>query len=75
MLAKITNKKHYTNKQKTKIDENFNYHGAPGRLRYDIHNKNRIPHLGINDPSNGKANINNSGYQENNFFIEVAKNK
>ena len=31
------------------------YHGAHGRLTYDIHDKRWIPHIGINNPSDCKA--------------------
>ena len=33
----------------------FPFHGAHGRLTYDLHDKNWIPHIGINNPSNCKA--------------------
>ena len=38
-----------------KLDEKYPYNGAHGRLTYDIHDKHWIPHIGINDPSNCKA--------------------
>ena len=51
-----------------KLDEKYPYNGAHGRLTYDIHNKHWIPHIGINDPSNCKADTKNKGYQEIMFF-------
>ena len=38
-----------------KLDEKYPYNGAHGRLTYDMHDKHWIPHIGINDPSNCKA--------------------
>ena len=38
-----------------RLDRNFLFHGTHGRLRYDLHDKHWIPHIGINDPSNCKA--------------------
>ena len=46
----------------------YPYNGAHGRLTYDIHDKHWIPHIGINDPSNCKADTKNKGYQEIMFF-------
>ena len=51
-----------------KLDEKYPYNGAHGRLTYDIHDKHWIPHIGINDPSNCKADTKNKGYQEIMFF-------
>ena len=48
-----------------KLDEKY---GAHGRLTYDIHDKHWIPHIGIIDPSNCKADTKNKGYQEIMFF-------
>ena len=45
-----------------KIDEKYN--GAHGRLIYDIHDKHWIPHIGINNPTNCKADKKNRGYQK-----------
>ena len=47
---------------------NTHINGAHGRLTYDIHDKHWIPHIGINDPSNCKADTKNKGYQEIMFF-------
>ena len=47
----------------------YPYNGAHGRLTYDIHDKHWIPHIGINDPSNCKADTKNKGYQEICFSI------
>ena len=44
------------------------YNGAHGRLTYDLNDKHWIPHIGINDPSNCKADTKNKGYQEIMFF-------
>ena len=38
-----------------RIDRNFPFHEIHGRLTYDLHDKHWIPHIGINDPSNSKA--------------------
>ena len=60
-----------------KLDEKYPYNGAHGRLTYDIHDKHWIPHIGINDPSNCKADTKNKGYQEIMFFdwkIQLEKN-
>ena len=51
-----------------KLDEKYPYNGAHGRLTYDIHDKHWIPHIGINNPSNCKADTKNKGYQEIMFF-------
>ena len=51
-----------------KLDEKYPYNGAHGRLTYDMHDKHWIPHIGINDPSNCKADTKNKGYQEIMFF-------
>ena len=42
-----------------KLDEKYPYNGAHGRLTYDIHDKHWIPHIGINNPSNCKADTKN----------------
>ena len=51
-----------------KLDEKYPYNGAHGRLTYDIQDKHWIPHIGINNPSNCKADTKNKGYQEIMFF-------
>ena len=51
-----------------KLDKKYPYNGAHGRLTYDIHDKHWIPHIGINDPSNCKADTKNKRYQEIMFF-------
>ena len=51
-----------------KLNEKYPYNGAHGRLTYDIHDKHWIPHIGINNPSNCKADTKNRGYQEIMFF-------
>ena len=38
-----------------KLDEKYPYNGAHGRFTYDIHDKHWIPHIGINNPSNCRA--------------------
>ena len=51
-----------------RLDRNFPFHGTHGRLTYDLHDKHWIPHIGINNPSNCKADTKNKGYQEIMFF-------
>ena len=51
-----------------KLDERYPYNGAHGRLTHDIHDKHWIPHIGINNLSNCKADTKNKGYQEIMFF-------
>ena len=51
-----------------RLDNKFPFHGAHGRLKYDILDKNWVPHIGINNPSNSKADTKNIGYQEIMFF-------
>ena len=51
-----------------RLDSNIPFHGTHGRLTYDLHDKHWIPHIGINDPSNCKADTKNKGYQEIMFF-------
>ena len=51
-----------------KLDKKYPYNGSHGRLTYDIHNKHWIPHIGMNDPSNCKADTKNKGYQQIMFF-------
>ena len=38
-----------------RLDRNFHFHGTQGRLTYDLPDKHWIPHIGIIDPSNCKA--------------------
>ena len=38
-----------------RIDKNFPFHGTHVRLTYNLHDKHWIPHIGINNPSNCKA--------------------
>ena len=51
-----------------RLDTKFPLHGAHGRLTYDLHDKHWIPHIGINNPSNCKADTKNKWYQEIMFF-------
>ena len=51
-----------------KLDKNYPYNGAHGRLTYDINDKHWMSHIGINDPSNCKADTKNKGYQQLMFF-------
>ena len=51
-----------------RLDINFPFHGTHGRLTYNLHDKHWIPHIGINDPSNCKADTKNKGNQEIMFF-------
>ena len=39
----------------TKLDDQYPYHGAHGRLTDDLYDKTRIPHIVFNNPSNCKA--------------------
>ena len=52
-----------------KLDYKFSYEGANGSLSYDLHDKNWIPFIEINKPSNCKANTKIKGYQEEMFLI------
>ena len=51
-----------------KLDDNFSFTGAHGRLTYDLHDNNWIPHIWIINLSNCKAHTKNKGYQEIMFF-------
>ena len=51
-----------------KLDEKYPFHYAHEQLTYDLHDKNWIPHIGINNPSNCKADSKNKGHQEIMFF-------
>ena len=51
-----------------KLDDKFPFDGAHGRLTYDLQDKIWIPHIGINNPSNCKADTKSKGYQEIMFF-------
>ena len=51
-----------------RLDTKFPFYGAHGRLTHDLHDKNWIPHIGIINPSNCKADTKNKGYQEKMFF-------
>ena len=51
-----------------KLDEKYPYNGAHGRLTYDIHDKHWIPHIGINNPSNCKADTKNYRVSRKNVF-------
>ena len=51
-----------------RLDTKFPFHGAHGKLTYDLNDKNWIPHIGIKNPSNCKADTKNKGYQEIMFF-------
>ena len=53
-----------------RLDRNFPFHGTHGhgRLTYDLNDKHWLPHIGINDPSNCKADTKNKGYQEKMSF-------
>ena len=44
-----------------KLDEKYPYNGPHGRLTYDLHDKHWIPHIGLNNPSNRKAETKNKG--------------
>ena len=51
-----------------RLDTKFTFNGAHVRLTYDLHDKNWIPHNGINNPSNCKADTKVKGYEEIMFF-------
>ena len=51
-----------------RLDTKFPFHEAHGRLIYDLHVKPWIPHIGINNPPNCKADTKNKGCQEIMFF-------
>ena len=51
-----------------KLDDKSTFHGAHGRLIYDLHDKSSIPHIGTNHSANCKADTKNKGYQETMFF-------
>ena len=50
-------------------------HGAHGMFFYDPHDKNWIPHIEINNPSNCEADTKNKIYQEIMFLIGKYKLK
>ena len=47
-----------------KLDDKYTFHGAHGQLTYNLHDKNWIPHIGINNSSYCKADTKNKGYQK-----------
>ena len=51
-----------------RLDTSFPFRGTHGRLTYDLHDKHWIPHIGIIDPSNCKADTKHKGHQEIMFF-------
>ena len=51
-----------------RLDTKFPFYGSLGILTDDIHDKHWIPHIGINNSSNCKADTKNKGYQEIMFF-------
>ena len=58
-----------------KLDEKYPYNGAHGRLTYAIHNKHWIPHIGINNPSNFKADTKKRISRNNVFRLENTTRK
>ena len=44
-----------------KLDDKFPFRGAHGRLIYDLHDKNWMPHIGINTPSDCKVDTKKKG--------------
>ena len=50
-----------------RLDYKFPFHGAHGRLTYNLHDKVWLPHIGINNPQKSKPNTKNKGYQKNGF--------
>ena len=51
-----------------RLDTKYPFHGAHGRLTYDLHDRNWIPNIGINNPSNCKADTKNKRIPRNNVF-------
>ena len=51
-----------------RLDTKFPFHRTHGKLTYDLHDKNWIPNIGINNTSNCKADKKNKGNQEIMFF-------
>ena len=49
------------------------FHGAHGRLTYDLHDKNWMPHIGINNPSNCKVDTKNKGIMFFDWKIQPKK--
>ena len=59
-----------------KLNNKFPFHGAHGRITYNLSDKNWIPHIGVNNPSNCKADTKNKECQEIMFFdwkIQIEK--
>ena len=52
-----------------KLDDKYPFHGAHGQLTYNLHDKNWIPHIGINNPSNYEADTKNKGFKKLCFLI------
>ena len=52
------------------LDYTTNFHSTAHmeEFFYNFQDKNWIPHIGINNPSNCKADTKNKGYQEIMFF-------
>ena len=50
------------------LDDKNLYNSAHRKSTYGLHDKNWIPHIRINNPSNFKADTKNKGYQEIIFF-------
>ena len=61
-----------------KLNDIYQFHDAHGRLTYNLYDKNWIPHIRINTPSNRKADTKKiKRYQEIKFFdrkIQFEKN-
>ena len=51
-----------------KPDDKYPFHGAHGRLTYDLYDKNWISHIEMNNPSKCKADTKSKGYQGKMFF-------
>ena len=52
------------------LDTKFPFHGAYGRLTYDLLDKNWIPHIGKTNPSNCKADTKNKETKKYCFLIK-----
>ena len=51
-----------------RLDDKYPLHGAHGGLIYDLHDKNWIAHIELNNPSNCKTDTKIKEYQEIMFF-------
>ena len=52
-----------------KLDDKYPLHSAYGRFIYDLHDKKWLPNIGINNPSNCKADTKTSDIKKLCFLI------